>query len=230
MDVELERLLAASVGPAPWYWETFPRLSARGVDYYWRLGEDGRVFLEREGGAAALLGLGFYARPLAADDGYVLVWRPERRALRIAVFELDRLEALADAPSLNRRPRGVAVDSRTPPVEDIAIREGLAEGTHRHHSYRSRFSNRLDEVLLIGNGRPGAPAEASIYVWRPLAGEVEVLPQEWFTEDAFDLGYEWITRVVRDPRTGRLAGDGIRISPFVLAEDGKTLAAGYAGS
>ena len=55
-------------------------------------------------------------------------------------------------------------------------------------------------------------------------GEVEVLPQKWFTGDAFDLGYQWITRVVRDSRTGRLVGDGIRISDFVLAADGMTLA------
>ena len=154
------------------------------------------------------------------------MWRPERQALRISIFELSGLRPLGDrrpAPErLGDAPLGVA--STVPPIEEIAIREGLGAGRRRFHGYRSRFADGLDEVLLLGKGPSGSPAAASIYVWRPGAGEVEVFPQGWFTEDAFDLGYEWITRVVRDPRSGRFAGDGIRISAFVLAEDGRTLA------
>jgi len=182
--------------------------------------------LEREGADAPVLALGFYARAVAANPGHVLVWRPERRALRVSVFELAGLAPLEKSEWPVEQPRAAVrrVVSRTPPVEDVPIWEGLSEGLHRYHRYRSRFADSRDEVLLLGNGPSDSPAAASIYIWRPPLGEIEVLPQKWFTPDSFDLGYEWITRVVRDPRTRRIAGDGIRIRDFVLAADGMTLA------
>jgi len=39
-----------------------------------------------------------------------------------------------------------------------------------------------------------------------------------------DLSWEWPTRVARDPRTGRIRGDGIRIAPFTLDESLRRLA------
>ena len=50
-----------------------------------------------------------------------------------------------------------------------------------------------------------------------------MLPQTWFTAGKYDIGYQWITRVTRDPATGRILGGGIRIGNFELAEDGMGL-------
>jgi hypothetical protein len=52
---------------------------------------------------------------------------------------------------------------------------------------------------------------------------VTVLPQNWFTANKFDIGYQWITRVSRDPATGRIIGGGIRIGSFELTENGMGL-------
>ncbi len=79
------------------------------------------------------------------------------------------------------------------PTTRARIRQGFGEGLHRYHGYRSRFADSREEILLLGNGPSGSSAAASIYVWRPGVGEVEVLPQKWFTGEAFDLGYQWIT-------------------------------------
>ncbi len=38
----------------------------------------------------------------------------------------------------------------------------------------------------------------------------------WWNEGNFDFGYQWITRVAREPATGNLAGDEIRFEPFIM--------------
>jgi hypothetical protein len=60
-------------------------------------------------------------------------------------------------------------------------------------------------------------------VWAPGSGKIDVLPQLWFTAQRLDLGYQWITKAVRDPRTGRIVCDGTRIAPFELNSDGTTI-------
>jgi hypothetical protein len=50
----------------------------------------------------------------------------------------------------------------------------------------------------------------------PGSGTLRLYPQDWFNDGRVDLGYQWVTRVARDPETGRIHGDGIRIDPFSL--------------
>jgi len=78
-------------------------------------------------------------------------------------------------------------------------------------------------VLLLAEGSAPREAATSIYVWHPGAGSIDVIPLSWFREGTNDLGYEWITRVMRDPTTGHILGDGIRIAPFELDAEGRLL-------
>jgi hypothetical protein len=57
----------------------------------------------------------------------------------------------------------------------------------------------------------------------PAEGSVDVMPQSWFNHETADLGYEWIARVTRHPSNGHILGDGIRIAPFELDENGRLL-------
>ena len=50
----------------------------------------------------------------------------------------------------------------------------------------------------------------------PVQGTLQLYPQDWFNDAPIDFGYQWVTRVARDPKTGRIHGDGIRIDPFTL--------------
>jgi len=76
--------------------------------------------------------------------------------------------------------------------------------------------------LLIGPypAKSNDEAACAVAALRPRAGEVTVLPQTWYTANKCDVGYQWITRVTRDPATGRIIGGGIRIGNFELTEDG----------
>ena len=56
----------------------------------------------------------------------------------------------------------------------------------------------------------------------PKANFIYCYPQDWFNKSNVDLGYQWITRAVRD-KHGTIHGQGIRISDFVLDETGTQL-------
>jgi len=60
---------------------------------------------------------------------------------------------------------------------------------------------------------------------KPHENVINVYPQNWFNRGAYDFGYQWVTRVARDPSTGKIIGDGIRIRPFVLDDTFENIAA-----
>ena len=49
---------------------------------------------------------------------------------------------------------------------------------------------------------------------------IDVLPQDWFNYEEYDRGYQWITKVARDPVSDRIVGIGMRLRSFVLDESG----------
>lgn len=114
--------------------------------------------------------------------------------------------------------------SVTAPLAEIEISSRFTAGKHAVE-VPPEFRG-LAELLLIGSypATSNDDAACAIVVLNPRAGEVTVLPQTWFTANKFDIGYQWITRVTRDPVTGRIIGSGIRIRDFELTEDGMGLA------
>lgn len=58
----------------------------------------------------------------------------------------------------------------------------------------------------------------ALMLLNPASGTLQLYPLDWFNDGRVDLGYQWVTRVARDPKTGRIHGDGIRIGPFSLDE------------
>ena len=86
----------------------------------------------------------------------------------------------------------------------------------------------MDEVLILcsssgAQNRKGAVVDLALMVVRPKESKYRLYPQDWFNSAGLDFGYQWVTRVVRHPRTGRIHGEGIRIPPFELNEDMCTL-------
>src|SRR5258708_6997384 len=80
------------VGPAPWYWKTFPD---PGAPYEWRLLKDARgisypvVFRDANPG----LQVAIYGRVRAADEGHLLLWGPVKPK-GVLVVETCALAAL----------------------------------------------------------------------------------------------------------------------------------------
>lgn len=216
------------VGPAPWYWETFPIL---GEGYEWR-------FIPRSGSsypdgepvlfghratspeALALLRVRIYGRVIRPKEGHVLLWGPRVRHgdLIIETFALDDLRPIdVAAPADDETPWRVSAEA----LDRVTIPEGLPAG-RAPDRYVAHAASGLQEILLLADG-PSAEAATSIYAWHPGEGTVDVMPQTWLRQDTHDLGYQWITRVARHGRRGRIHGDGIRLAPFELDADGTSM-------
>ncbi len=152
------------------------------------------------------------------------IWCPEPGYLRLLCFDPDQLASfpLHDVAGWFKRSQD-RIYSATAPVAEMEISSRLAAGKHPVE-VPSELRG-IDELLLVGSCSAASKDDAAcaILVLHPAAGEVTVLPQTWFTANEFDVGYQWITRVTRDPATGKIIGGGIRIRDFELTEDGTGL-------
>jgi hypothetical protein len=170
---------------------------------------------------AALLALNTYSRPFLVPESRLGIWCPEPGYLRLMCFDPDQLAPfpLRDVAGWFKQSQD-RVYSATAPLAEMEISSRLTAGTHAVE-VPAEFRG-IDELLLIGPYPAASNDEAAcaILVFRPGAEEVTVLPQSWYTASKCDVGYQWITRVARDPATGRIVGGGIRIGDFELTEDG----------
>ncbi len=234
-ETSLRKLIDSTVGPAPWYWSTFPPFDVGGRQLRWRfLGTKGKcahlvVLEEKGGGSQPLLALNTYARPFPANSGYLGIWYPmeSQNVLEIVIFELAGLRSIKgfsdQLPDFKNS--SVPLLHSSPMSEHLRIPDRLPAGPHK--GPKARHAYQLKELLLLARGptvfEDDLSAAVSIYDWRPATGDVEVLPQEWFTAKDYDLGYQWITRVTRHPESSHIIGGGIRIGDFELADSGKNL-------
>jgi len=90
----------------------------------------------------------------------------------------------------------------------------------------------VDELLILCDSSAIAPREDGInanlalLVAKPRQSIYQLYPQDWFNSSDLDFGYQWITRVARDPQTGRVHGERFRPKPFELDESLRQLAPG----
>jgi len=240
-ETNVDEYLKAAAGPAPWYWRTFPTDFGDGYAYRWALPNGTWVpLLQRGPGWLPILGVHRYW-VIAGNPGYIAFWSrlvrprngfalPNDYQLDVQVFELASLPA---APHLFERNMVAAqpgarasIVADAHPCVRVTIPDRLDSGEYEGARVPQLAS--LREVFLIAGGprhdlKDETAPMYSIYIWCPGTGRVQALHQKWFAEATFDPGYEWITRVARNPNTGRLVGDGIRISPFELDHTGTQL-------
>ncbi len=53
--------------------------------------------------------------------------------------------------------------------------------------------------------------------------EIEIICVDWFNMEEWDLDYQWICRIAREPKTQKFIGEGIRMGIFELGKTGKKL-------
>jgi hypothetical protein len=228
----VSKILSQSVGPAPWYWETFPSFrSLAGQRFRWtHQGSEGplghliTLGLEQEPDKARLA-LNTYCRPFLVPPHFLGIWCPEGRSLRLACFDPDQLKAfdLAEVAGWFKA-SSERIYAATPPVADFETPLTLGPGTHKIQA-PLQFAA-VDELILPTSYKAMSnddPAFA-LFVFYLQAGLVEVLPQKWFTAAQYRVGQQWITRAVRDPESQRIVGECFGVGTFLLEEDGCRLA------
>ncbi len=218
-----------AVGPAPWYWKTFPSIQGSQKNKYgWNYhGSRGKhaylVSLSCPGDSENIkLVVNTYTRAFFVPPHYVGLWFMDKTNIKILCFDPDKMPSfiLEELPEDFRRSKEAFYSLGTP-VCSVGIPRSLQEGEHE-----LRFPvplQLLEEIFLVIPYAQGQAAYANFAIY-PQNGKVMVMPQKWFTKESFDLGYEWITRITRDPQTGILYGDGVRIGIFELTPDGCQIA------
>jgi hypothetical protein len=228
----IRQQLAHTVGPAPWYWKTFPEVgTAAGQRFVWtHHGDDGPVGYVVSLSVAQepnmpRLALNTYCRPFVVSPGYLGIWCPEGRNIRFAAFDLDQLQAfdLAEIAGWFKQSSD-RIYSKTPPIADFEVPLTLGPGMHTIDVPRELAA--VDELIVpssykaLSNDDP-AFALFALYLQ---GGLLEVLPQKWFTASQYQVGKQWISRAARDVESHRIFGECFGAGTFVLEEDGCRLA------
>jgi hypothetical protein len=222
--------LSRTVGPAPWYWKTFPALTAGGRRLQWtHHGDQGALgylvsLAVEQDSDNPLIALNTYCRAFPVPQGLLGVWCPEGRNLRVTCFDPEQLKPFDFAEIAGWfKQSSERMYAGTAPVADFDIPLSLGEGTHKIEVPREL--HQLEELILPASypaKTPDDPAFA-LYVLYPHAGLVEVLPQKWFTAAQYDVGRKWIPRAARDPESHRIFGECFGVGSFLLEEDGMRL-------
>jgi hypothetical protein len=234
-DIDASRvtkLLASAVGPAPWYWETFPSFrSLAGQRFRWtHHGADGPVAhlvtlgLEQEPDKVRLA-LNTYCRPFFVPPHFLGIWCPEGRNIRLTCFDPDQLKGfdLAEIAGWFKQSSD-RMYSATAPIADFETPLSLPEGTHKIEVPAELAA--VDELIVPTSYKAMSkddPAFA-LFVFYLQAGLVEVLPQRWFTSAQYRVGQQWIPRAAREAESGRIVGECFGVGTFLLEVDGCRLA------
>ncbi len=239
MAIARERLreqLASTIGPAPWYWKTFPAItSSSGQRLVWTYhGESGplgylvSLGLELEP-ERPRLALNTYTRPFLVPPSQLGIWCPEGRNLRLTCFDPDQLKAFDFAEIAGWfKQSSERIYAATPPVADFEVPAALAPGVSKIEVPLEMQT--VEELIVPTSYVPtshaaqgGDGAAMALFVFYLHAGLVEVLPQKWLAPSKTDVAQQWITRAARDPESHRIFGDGIKVRAFLLNEDGCSL-------
>ena len=228
----LRQQLESTVGPAPWYWKTFPAFrSHAGQRFAWtHHGEQGPVgylvslALEQEPDKPRLV-LNTYCRPFLVPPHFLGIWCPEGRAIRLTCFDPDRLKAfdLAEVAGWFKQSAD-RVYAVTAPVAEFEVPLTLAPGTHKINVSPELAT--VDELIVPTSYKALSKVDPAfaLFVFYLQAGLVEVLPQRWFTASQYEVGRQWISRAARDTDSHRIFGECFGVGTFLLEEDGCRLA------
>ncbi len=234
-DAVLQAALDAAPGPSPWYFRD-PRLVVPGARGELRWSDAGpgsdhagkSVLRRNDGSAVAIVGFQWYMRVLPGQG--LLLWHagrsedPDAGLLQLVLLDVDALEPIPDVDAACAAMESTGSHYRGGEVVTARLPTTLPPGLQP--LALPPPLDRLEELLVLAETAPGdARGEhMAVLALRPRQRHVEVLPQDWFNQGAFDYMYQWITRITRHPETGALIGDGIRLFGFELDESGRQLA------
>ncbi len=224
----IRQQLERTVGPAPWYWRTFPAFhSASGQHFIWtHHGDQGPVgyvvslALQQEPDKPRLA-LNTYCRPFVVSSSCLGIWCPEGRSIRFAGFDPDQLATfdLAEIAGWFKQSSD-RIYSTTAPVADFEVPLALGPGMHKVDVQPALA--KLDELIVPTSYKATSPDDPAfaLFVVYLQAGLVEVLPQKWFTAAHYEVGKQWISRAARDQESHRIFGECFGAGSFLLEEDG----------
>jgi len=227
---ERDQLFNRVPGPSPWYL-TNDIVPIEG--YSWKHTEGGRGGAGGKTllvGASGIIGVfGFYNYVKVLEPSRLLVWNQKRRGVprsqsapvELFLIDLSVLEPITTA--LERIYERIDAGEGFFALKENPSASLLLQVDDVSGVCYVEFPDamRSMEELLVLCHTPAAStgdksADLALMVAEPRASIYRLYPQDWFNKSDRDYSYEWVTRVARNPNTGRIEGEGFRIPPFVL--------------
>lgn len=226
-------------GPTPWY----SRPGNSTVEgFHWEQAGGVTRLVEDAGGVVAVLG--YYNYVMKLDSSTLLIWnqKTERESetestppVHLVVIQPRLLPRFGDqlesaASRIERAGRGAGLALMEAPAVSMYLRTDVIE--QNISAVFPKELHAMDELLILCDSSAIAPREDGInanlalLVANPKQSVYRLYPQDWFNSSDLDFGYQWITRVARDPQTGRVHGEGFRLKPFELDDSLRQLAQG----
>ena len=215
-------------GPSPWYLSADPPKTA--AAFSWSdAGEStpfaGKTVLAGPDGPLAIFDFNNYVSALS--DSRLLVWHQSpiqsgpTPPVRLLLLSLSALRPLVGdlyelCASMGTRKTRLLINGE--PAEQVDLDTTVA-GTDQSMMFPETL-RKLKELLILcrSSGIDPNPTgdNLALLIAHPYRATYRLYAQDWFNSGGLDYDYQWVTRVVRHPLTGRIHGEGIRIAPFVL--------------
>ena len=223
-------ILETAPAPTPWAWMRFPGVSGpNGRSLVWKRKENTVLLVDERNEETPYLALAFYCYVKQVGRDQLLVWYHVGRTVkpdtvRMHLVESKNLSLIQRMPVYNRLMHDDASQiSYEGARVTVDIPTGLSRGVHASVHFPDAMKA-IQEIIIIAHGTDKPKRHLigtayhgeSVYIVKPVANQIDVLPLDWWNNGEHDFGYEWIKRIVRDHETGKMVGDGARISPFLL--------------
>ncbi len=241
MESQFSRLFDGVPGPTPWYvragttavegftWQKTPLGAQKNATGPSQLA--GKTLLVGATGTVAIFDFGNWIMRL--DDSTLLAWnQTESSSIRLVVLRPSLLPAFeTDVEEIAGRmdASGSRMELAGKPLASGDLSTGTIDQDMAADFPQELYQ--VEELLILCHSPaipriPGMRADLALLAANPAQGTYRLYPQDWFNAADLDFGYEWVTRVVRNPQTGRIHGEGIRIAPFELDESQRRLVDG----
>ena len=249
----IQNFLNAVPGPSPWYLVSngphFENLKTQWLD-----GEKftkSKKILEQNGnytGKTVLLIndeikllFDFQCYVLKVDSSKILVWfeqtdqekAAEDLSIKLLLIDIDKLQTITfpdDVVKTLNQNQKVGIIGK--PLAELTVKTTLEFGIHKLN-IPNEFKS-CEEILILAKSN-AIEQESNYYDKMSLSlfivnfekETVEIVPQDWFNNGAFDFMYQWPTRIRRDKETDQIYGDGIRINAFKLSDNKREIEKWY---
>ena len=190
----IRQQLERTVGPAPWYWKTFPAFRSEAEQQFaWtHHGEQGPV-------------------------GYAVSMAQQQEPDQLQAFDLAEIAGWFKQSSDR-------IYAKTPPLAEFEVPLTLGAGMHKIEVPPELAAVDELIVPTSYKAMSNDDPAFALFVFYLQAGLVEVLPQKWFTASQYQVGKQWISRAGRDQESHRIFGECFGVGTFLLEEDGCRLA------
>ena len=228
--------LSQAMGPAPWYLTDRPcNLTHNGSPLTWHEPNNNSPF-----GPHTLLAddTDVYAAirtPTVAGmlEGNRLVIAHRRKApptLALHFIEMDVLKPIVNpmecAQAMENEDTRYFLNPETP-VTTVLLPRRIQPGTHvvRFPKSLTDVSEFLVVSYMATSDQTPENRQSAIFCVNPILSQVRIIPLDWFNlSDHFRHdGTQWITRAAREPLSGRIVGEGIRMGQFILSANNETV-------